>query len=147
VVATDLDSGEPVVLKHHRLAPAVRASCSIPGLVTPIRMNGRRLVDGGVSDNLPVSAVRELGANYVIGVDLCQPARRRFLGPLGAGFTSLEILVRQAGGGIHTADCLITPELSGFSYARFSRRAELMARGEKAAEEKLPEIKTLLADP
>ena len=137
-VATDAASGDPVVLREERLAPAVRASCSVPGIVPPVKMNGRLLVDGGIADNLPVAAVQALGADYVIGVDICRPLIRRRRGPLGMGIAALETLVRRAGGGIEAADCLISPDLAGFSYVRFSQRKELIARGIRAAEEKLP---------
>ena len=144
-VATDLEMGEPVVLREDRLAAAVRASCSVPGIAPPVRRDGRVLVDGGVSDNLPVAAVRSMGADYVIAVDICRPLRTRRWGPFGIGLTSLEELVRRSGGGLQSADCVISPELSGFSYLRFSRREELIARGIRAAEAKLPDIRAALA--
>jgi NTE family protein len=144
VVATDLESGKAVVLHEERLAAAVRASCSIPGLVPPVRMNGRFLVDGGVADNLPVSAVRDLGADYVIGVDICRPAHRRRWGPLGVGLGALENLVRRAGGGLTQADCLISPNLAGFSYVRFSQREAMIQRGIEAATDSLPAIQAAL---
>jgi NTE family protein len=144
VVATDAESGAPVVLRAGRLAPAVRASCSVPGVVPPLKMNGRLLVDGGISDNLPVAAVRALGADYVIGVDICRPLIRPRRGPLGIGFAALETLVRRVGGGIETTDCLISPDLAGFSYVRFSQREELIARGIRAAEERLPLLRSAL---
>jgi NTE family protein len=144
VVATDAENGTPVVLREGRLAPAVRASCSVPGIVPPVKMNGRLLVDGGVSDNLPVATVRGLGADYVIGVDICRPLMRPRRGPLGIGFAALETLVRRAGGGIETTDCLISPDLAGFSYVRFSQREELITRGIRAAEAKLPRLRSAL---
>lgn len=144
VVATDAASGAPVVLKEERLAPAVRASCSVPGIVPPVKMNGRLLVDGGVSDNLPVATVRALGADYVIGVDICRPLIRPRRGPLGIGFAALETLVQRVGGGIETTDCLISPDLGGFSYVRFSQREELINRGIRAAEAKLPLLRSAL---
>jgi NTE family protein len=143
-VATDLESGEPLVLQAGRLAPAVRASCSVPGIVAPVRMDGRLLVDGFATDNLPVAAVRALGADYVIGVDICRPKLRRRWGPLGVGVAALENMARRVGNGLASADCLISPDLAGVSYVRFSRREELIARGIKAAEEKLPLIQTAL---
>ena len=144
VVATDLDDGHPVILKSERLAPAVRASCTVPGLVRPVRMNGKRLVDGGISDNLPVSAVRAMGADYVIAVDMCRPTTRPHWGPLGVATHALEILVRHSGGGLMAADCLISPDLTGISYFRFTRRQELIARGATAAEETMPAIRAAL---
>jgi NTE family protein len=144
-VATDLENGQPVWLREGRLAPAVRASCSIPGVVPPVKMDGRLLGDGGISDNLPVAAVRALGADYVIGVDICRPALRQRWGPPGIGFTALETLVQRAGGGLEAADCLISPNLSGFSYVKFSQRKDLIARGIQAAEQQLSLIQSVIS--
>ncbi len=69
-VATDLLSGEIVVMNEGPLAEAIRASCSVPGVFTPYHRNGRLLVDGVVVNNLPVSVAQDLGADYVIAVDL-----------------------------------------------------------------------------
>lgn len=69
-VATDLASGEEVVIRDGDLIEAVRASIAVPGIFTPVRRNGRLLVDGGLTDPVPVSAARALGADYVIAVDL-----------------------------------------------------------------------------
>lgn len=72
-VATDIVTGDEVVLRKGPLAPAVRASCSMPGFFTPIEIDGRLLVDGGVTDNVPVQVARSLGADFVIAVDLTGP--------------------------------------------------------------------------
>jgi NTE family protein len=69
-VATDLLSGEEVVLKQGDIIEAIRASISLPGIFTPVETNGKILVDGGLVNPLPVSVVREMGANFVIAVDL-----------------------------------------------------------------------------
>ena len=69
-VATDIISGEEVVIRNGDVIEAVRASISVPGIFTPVRSNGRILVDGGISNPVPVSAVRALGAEFVIAVDL-----------------------------------------------------------------------------
>lgn len=140
-VTSDLEKGEVVVLRRGRLATAVRASSSVPGIVTPVEIDGRLLYDGGVLDNLPVRAVREMGADYVIGVDLFAPDCERPRGPLSAGFAALELLIRRAGGGIDCADCLITPDISGGSYFQFSRSEEFIALGEAAAEKMVPTIR------
>ncbi len=144
--ATDMETGQPVILRQGRLARAVRASCSVPAVVRPVEVDGRLLGDGGVTDNLPVSAVRDMGAERVIGVDLCSPPYPRPGGALGVGVMVIEMLVRRAGGGLDAADCLISPDLSGFSYVRFERREELIALGKKAAEATLPQIWALLED-
>lgn len=142
-VATDMRTGEPVVLCKGRVAPAVRASCSFPGLVTPIELEGRLLCDGFVSDILPVSAVRAMGADYVIGVDILAPAIRPYLGALGYGIVGIEIMAQRAGQGCEQADCLISPDLAGVSYLRLDHK-KLIALGERAAEEKLSIIQAAL---
>lgn len=133
-VATDLETGEQVVLDSGPLAPAIRASCSVPGVVTPARINGRLLCDGGISNNLPISVVRRMGAEYVIGVDVFRHAPKwPLLGPLGRGLAAVEIMVEHSGG-LEGADVLIVPELSGKTYMRFDKRQELIALGQQAAE-------------
>jgi NTE family protein len=108
-VATDLVTGEPVRFRQGRLATIVQASCSVPGLVVPTKIGDRTLGDGGLSDTVPVSILREMGAEYVIGVDIFPPVSRPRLGPFGMILTSLEILVQHAGGGVELADCVIRP--------------------------------------
>lgn len=80
-VATDLESGTPYAITDGSLVDAVRASLSVPGLFTPVWLNDRLLIDGGVSDPLPVGIVRDLGADVVIAVDvLVDPAEVRMTG-------------------------------------------------------------------
>jgi NTE family protein len=141
VVATDLESGQPVKLDRGRLAPAVQASCAVPGLVRPVQIDGRLLADGSLSNTVPVSILREMGADYVIGVDIFSPSIRRWLGPVGMGIAALEILIERAGGGIDQADCLIAPNLAGQTYFRFSKRNELYTLGMEAAREKISSLK------
>jgi NTE family protein len=69
-VATDLNSGEEIDIRKGDLIDAVRASISVPGILSPVRQHGRVLVDGGLANPVPVSAVRALGASIVIAVDL-----------------------------------------------------------------------------
>jgi NTE family protein len=69
-VATDIVSGEEVVIRSGDVIEAVRASISVPGIFTPVRSNGHILVDGGLTNPVPVSAVRSMGADIVIAVDL-----------------------------------------------------------------------------
>lgn len=69
-VSTDLNTGNEVVIREGDIIEAVRASISIPGIFTPVRNNGRILVDGGLVNPIPVNVVREMGADFVIAVDL-----------------------------------------------------------------------------
>lgn len=146
VVTMDVKTGERVILSAGNLAKAVRASCSIPGLVTPVEIDGRFLVDGGVVDNLPVDAARDLGADFVIGVDVFQPLYNRSRGPLGRGVTAFETLIRNAGGGISRADFLITPATANYTFFRFNRLEELIALGSDAAEAKMSTLLEVLND-
>ncbi len=145
-VASDLVTGERVVLWCGPLATAIRASSSVPGFAPPVHWDGRQLVDGGVTDNVPGDVARMLGADYVIGVDVFMPAFRRFLGPLGQGLAAVETLVRHAGQGPDECDRLIVPHLEGASYFHFSHYESLIALGEAAAREKLPLIQADLAE-
>ena len=145
-VATDIETGERIVLREGPLGKVIRASCSVPGFVEPLEFQGRLLSDGGISDNLPDHAARMLGADYVIGVDVFAPAFRSFLGPLGAMLAAVETLVQHAGGGDTDADCLIIPDLVGTSFVRLSRYKELIDAGMNATLEMIPTIQAALAD-
>lgn len=146
VGATDLLTGSPVTFTVGRVAPLVRASCSIPGLVVPFEYGNYWLVDGGISCNLPTAAARELGAEIVIGVDLLKPYVRKNLGVLGLASTALEILIRESGGGVESADVLIAPALDNRTYTRFSRAMEMIALGEQATEAMLPAIRAAVGE-
>ena len=145
-VATDLETGKPVALREGRLAPAVRASASVPGLVTPRRIGSLLLGDGALSNNLPVSTVREMGADLVVAVDIFEPSFSRGWGALGRGLTAVEILIDRAGGGVESADFLIRPALAGATYLRFSRWPALMRLGREAAQAEIPAIKAALPE-
>jgi NTE family protein len=84
MVATDLESGDKVVLKSGALLPALRATMSVPGLFAPVRVKGRWLVDGGIVDPVPVGVARAMEADVVIAVDLnSNIASRRSIGQKG----------------------------------------------------------------
>jgi NTE family protein len=146
-MATDIETGEKCILREGPVAKIVRISCSVPGIVEPVEYNGRLLCDGGVSDNVPGEAVRMLGADYVIGVDVFAPAYRSFLGPLGVTMAAVETLVENAGGGALNSNCLITPDLVGQSYIRLSKYDDFIQAGWRATQEMIPSIKAALIVP
>ena len=76
------------------------------------------MCDGFVSNSVPVSAVRAMGADYVIGVDILAPAIWSCWGALGYFVVGYEIMAQKAGQGYQAADCLISPDLAGVSYLR-----------------------------
>lgn len=141
VVTTDVDADDGVIISEGRLAPAVEASCSVSGVVAPVEWQGKRLADGIFVNAVPVSVVQEMGADYVIGVDVFKPFIRPRWGFISHLVNAFEIVLRHAGGGIESADCLISPHIGGFTYLRFAKQNELIEMGRQAAESKLPEIR------
>jgi NTE family protein len=140
VVAMDTANGQRVVLEEGPVAAAVRASSSVPGFIEPVPIAGRLLGDGGIIDNVPVTAARELGADFVIGVDIFEASYTPRYGPLGAGLMAIETMVRNAGGGCQAADHLIAPRLGGQTFIRFSQQQRLIEMGEQAARENLADL-------
>ena len=70
MVATDMNTGDKLILDEGNIPEAIRASCSIPGIITPVKMRNRWIIDGGLIDPVPVSVVKSMGAQCVIAVDL-----------------------------------------------------------------------------
>lgn len=140
IVATDVETGDSILLNSGKLAPAVRASCSIPGFFDVVNINGRKLADGSLVNSLPVDAARKMGANYVIGVDLFSPITREHWGSFGYGFVALEIVFQRTGGGYQKADCLIEPDLAGATYFRFSQVQKLFDLGYSAGKRNIKNI-------
>jgi NTE family protein len=145
-VACDILTGERVVIETGLLAPAVCASAAIPGLFPPVELDDRLLIDGGVVDNLPVDVARELGADYVIAVDLFPP-------PTGNQRpTNLFEVLIAAGSlwsrGNHpdstTIDCYILPDIGDYLPWDFSAVPELEARGRAAAEQVIVRLNAAL---
>lgn len=142
-VAVDLMSGKVVVLDEGPVAPAVRASCAIPIVFTPVLRGDQLLIDGGVLNNVPVSVVRAMGADYVIAVDLVPPVEQpeQPQTVFDLGILVFSTLLRSAYSEMHTADCLIVPDIGHFSWADFSQTLELIAKGREAAEARIEQIK------
>ena len=138
-VATDLRTGEMVVLDRGELAAAMRASMAVPGAFTPEVIDGRLLVDGGLRQNLPVQTVRAMGADVIIAVDLgtTTPTDAELANPIGVAAQMVNILidlnVYASRDALKPDDVLIQLDLKGFSSSDFGRGAELVPIGEKAA--------------
>jgi NTE family protein len=152
-IACDLNTGEEVILKDTGdVAFAIRASCAVPGVFTPLDdADGRILVDGGVVAPVPVNTVREMGADIVIAVDLLasgtsfRGAPRTMLGML---FQSAMLLLRAASKNQHYhADVVIIPEIAHLRPDEIGKREEFIELGEQAAREKLAAIKSFLQQP
>ncbi len=148
-VAADATNGETVVLRRGDLAGALRASMAVPGLFAPVEREGRLLVDGGVVANLPVEAVREMGAEFVIAVDLGKPlaARRRPDSIAGVLSQSLDVLSRrEVERELAGVDLIIRPQVEDWGLLDFQAGSELIERGSRAALEALTPLADLAVD-
>lgn len=148
-VAADLKTAEKVVITSGSVARAVQASCSLPVLFTPTEMNGRILVDGGVASQVPVRAVREkLGAANVVAVNVNygadEFAEYDTMIKIAVHLTML-VASRNAREEEKLADVIIRVNAAGIALYDLSKTQQLLQRGRKAAEEKLPEIRALLS--
>ncbi|HXF61901.1 MAG TPA: patatin-like phospholipase family protein [Caldilineaceae bacterium] len=143
-IAADIVTGEMVVMNDGALGLAIRASCSVPGVFTPCRRNGRLLVDGAVVNNLPAQVLRLMGAEYVIAVDLLPEPGDKIKEPetiLELSLTSLYTLVRATQGYGLQADCLIEPDINEYSMVDLGAAQELIELGRAAAEAQVERIK------
>lgn len=138
-VATDIANGEAVVIGGGDLAQAMRASMAVPGAFAPTRIDGRLLVDGGLANNLPISVVREMGADIVIAVDISTPYLAadeitnlfHVANQLTSIMTRMNVEMQLAT--LSSRDILIVPELGNISSAQFERAAEAVPAGRDAA--------------
>ena len=146
VVATDLDSGAPILFERGDVGLAVRASSSVPAVFQPVKINGREYVDGGLVSPVPVRFARQMGAEMIIAVDISSP-------PDGAATGDTMKLLLQTfaimGKSINQfelrdADIVLRPTLVGVSGADFTSRVRALRAGREMATQLLPEIKAKL---
>lgn len=141
--ATDLLTGERVVITSGRVAHAVRASASMPGVAAPTRWRGRLLCDGFSSNNVPIQVLRDMGADVVLAVNLMPVSRRVPSNFFWAGSSAVSALVLQAGDPLDRADILVEPDLAEIDYV-LSPCADLLARGRAATTPIIPQLRALL---
>ncbi len=135
-VATDMQSGEAIVLRDGPLARAVRASMSIPGVFTPVALNGRMLADGGMVQNIPVETVRTMDADAVIAIELrLAPGDISELNSLtGVLSRAIDVMITQnERRSLLLADVNVSVDMKGFSVTDYSRVEELIQLGYKTA--------------
>jgi len=148
-VAADIQTGETVVLGAGSLPKAIRASMSIPAIMTPVSWGERNLVDGGIASNLPIEVVRGMGADIVIAVDISTPLSEedvstsllsvagQLAGLLTRRNTEAEIATLGA------QDILLIPDLGDIKTGDFDRMADAVPTGVASAEEHLTELRRL----
>ncbi len=151
-VATDIATGGRVVMDRGELAVAMRASASIPSAFAPVEWEGRLLVDGGVSDNLPVQVARKLCADRLIVVDISTPLKPReeITSALAVADQLTTIMTRsnteRSLASLTADDILLVPELGGLGTLDFSRSGEAVPLGEAAARAIAPRLAELAVD-
>src|SRR5688572_3631642 len=150
IMATDIGSGERVAIRSGNLTSAMRASMSVPGLIAPVLREGRKLVDGGLTDNLPVAEARALcDADVIIAVNVGSPLYspdevKGVVTVLGQVVNLLtEQNVARSLGELKPGDIYLRPNLGNITSTSFTRQLEARVRGRLAAEEAAAELRRL----
>jgi NTE family protein len=158
-VATDIDTGEEIIINSGSVIDAVRASISLPGIFTVVKREGRYLVDGGLTTPVPITVARNMGADFVIAVNV-NPDVTKHLGNAHQARLAtnkppnlLQIMSQSvyimtwalAHASLAAADVAIEPDLGTISSSDFKLAARMVYLGREAAEAALPEIKKKLA--
>jgi NTE family protein len=159
-VATDIDTGEEVVINSGSVPDALRATISIPGIFTVVKYEGRYLVDGGLTTPVPVDVVKQMGADFVIAVNV-NPTVTDRMGKsskvraeahkepnilqivMQAIYITTYAVARNA---LVNADIVIEPDLGHIGAGDFNKAGELILLGQHAAQEAIPQIKRKLAE-
>ncbi|TAL22178.1 MAG: patatin-like phospholipase family protein [Aquabacterium sp.] len=147
VVATDLDSGEPILFRRGDPGAAVRASSAVPALFQPVTIGGREYVDGGLVSPVPVRFAREMGADVVIAVDIsAEPAGNPTTDAMKMLLQTFAIMSRSINHyELREADVVARPKLAGISSADFAQRRLSVLAGREAMLTVLQQLKERIA--
>ena len=151
VTATDLERGEQVIIRTGKVADAVRASISIPGVFKPVMLEGKLLVDGAILDRVPVEIAKDMGADVVIAVDV----KGRKISKKGEDFNIIDVIINSIdlleskafANCCAKADVVISPDVIDVGAFNLDLAEEYIAAGENAAREQLPKILEVLNKP
>lgn len=148
IVATDLGNGQPILFQRGATGTAVRASCSVPSIFEPVRINGRDYVDGGLVSPVPAAFAKKMGAQFVIAVDISERPE------VALTASSVDVLLQTftiMGQTIKAyeldkyADVVIRPNLSAMSGSDFTQRNAAILAGEEAVARIMPILTSRLA--
>lgn len=149
IVATDLMAGKKVVFREGSVAEAVRASVSIPGILVPAKIDGRLLIDGGVIDRVPVSVVKDMGADIVIAADVSSgkgPSEIHSI--FDVIMQSIDIMQEEIVKSHEiAADVMVKPPLGAFDSKTFANQStkKMIQIGEEETQKKISDIQTAIA--
>ena len=148
--ATDLESGEMVVFTKGDAGLAVRASSAIPGLVSPVTINGHDYIDGGMVSKIPVKVARQLGADIVIAVDVSRTLQDHLSIDSTFSVMSQAIVIMSQPiieNDLRDADVIIRPDIGVIPPGDFDLKVQTIHAGEEAALSAIPEIEKLVKTP
>jgi NTE family protein len=159
-VATDIDTGEEIVIDHGSVLDALRASISLPGIFTVVEREGRFLVDGGLTTPVPIHVVKNMGADFIIAVNVNPDVSKRMGKTYQARVAAkkepnlFQIMMQSffittwslAHVSLIGADVVIEPDMEHITSSDFKLAEELVDHGRIAAEKALPEIRKKLAE-
>jgi len=142
-IATDIETGQAILLNSGYLPQAIRASAALPTVFSPVELDGRLLVDGGVANNYPIDEVRALGADIIIGVDVQDDLKDRdYLSDatrILSQISNLEMIEKMKVKKQKT-DIYIRPDMSDYSVISFSNGSAIIDEGERAAWEQAEKL-------
>ena len=145
-IATDIEKGEQVVLQNGYLAQAMLASSAFPSLFSPVEIDGKLLIDGGVINNYPIDEIRKMGADIIIGVDVQDDLKDRNslkdATRILVQITNLD-MIKMMKDKIKLTDIYIKPAVSEFGVISFNEGREIIKKGETAAFGVYEQIKKL----
>jgi NTE family protein len=147
IVATDLNSGQPILFRRGDPGTAVRASSSVPAVFTPVRIAGREYVDGGLVSPIPVKYARQMGADLVIAVDISAiPEGQPTKGAVDILLQTFNIMGHSISQyELQDADVVMRPRLSGIGGGDFGNRRLSILAGREAALSVLQQLKEKIA--
>lgn len=145
-VATDIEKGEDVILKSGYLARAIMASSAFPSLFSPVEIDGKILIDGGVTNNYPVEEIKKMGADIIIGVDVQDDLKdRTFLNDatrILIQITNLDMIGKMKDK-IKLTDIYIKPDISEYGVISFNDGKKIIQKGEETALLQFEKLKQL----
>jgi NTE family protein len=148
IVATDLQTGNPILFQRGDTGQAARASSSVPGIFMPTLISGREYVDGGLSSPVPIKYTKNLGADIVIAVNISSdPSNQNFSGTLGTLLQTTRIMGRAITNlELPMADVMVIPQLSQMKGTDFKSRNSAILAGEIAMQEQIAQLKNIIEE-